>query len=248
MKRRGFTLIELLVVIAIIAILAAILFPVFAQAREKARAISCLSNMKQLGLGYTMYTQDFDQNPPMLWAWAQYFWPTEVYPYIKNSAVFVCPSDSQPVNMIWPEDNPQNLTKSYLLYVMAADVGWWDTPCTDANVEDPSNFIVFTEAGPGVSNPETYPPNYTPDNNSMCANQSSIFRETGPSCNPTTARHNGGLNWAFYDGHAKWETINQTLVQNPPANAAPNSSMPFNGWWLTKYTQWDREPSNPSIP
>ena len=60
-KRSGFTLIELLVVIAIIAILAAILFPVFAQAREKARSVSCLSNLKQAGLAYTMYTQDYDE-------------------------------------------------------------------------------------------------------------------------------------------------------------------------------------------
>ncbi|HEV2472758.1 MAG TPA: prepilin-type N-terminal cleavage/methylation domain-containing protein, partial [Chthonomonadales bacterium] len=62
--RRGFTLIELLVVIAIIAILAAILFPVFAQAREKARAISCLSNEKELGLSVLMYVQDYDENFP----------------------------------------------------------------------------------------------------------------------------------------------------------------------------------------
>ena len=62
MKKQGFTLIELLVVIAIIAILAAILFPVFAQAREKARAVSCLSNMKQMQLAFMMYTQDFDSN------------------------------------------------------------------------------------------------------------------------------------------------------------------------------------------
>ena len=64
MKQRAFTLIELLVVIAIIAILAAILFPVFAQAREKARAISCLSNLKQAGLGYAIYTQDYDETTP----------------------------------------------------------------------------------------------------------------------------------------------------------------------------------------
>jgi len=87
----GFTLIELLVVIAIIAILAAILFPVFAQAREKARSISCLSNLKQIGLGAMMYVQDYDEMYPM----ADYFgdaptyndqheWPDVVYPYIKN--------------------------------------------------------------------------------------------------------------------------------------------------------------------
>jgi len=105
--RKGFTLIELLVVIAIIAILAAILFPVFAQAREKARAISCVSNMKQMGLGIAQYQQDYDEQllksfygfpgnncdwsagaPPLL-----YSWRLAVQPYIKNTTgVFTCPS------------------------------------------------------------------------------------------------------------------------------------------------------------
>ncbi len=89
--RNAFTLIELLVVIAIIAILAAILFPVFAQAREKARAITCVSNQKQIGLGIAMYLEDYDEKYPM----ADYFtdygswndqheWPDVVWPYIKN--------------------------------------------------------------------------------------------------------------------------------------------------------------------
>src|ERR1700691_3874563 len=90
-SRKGFTLIELLVVIAIIAILAAILFPVFAQAREKARAITCVSNEKQMGLAILQYLQDNDEQYPML----QYVntgtsgpywidWQTAIYPYVKN--------------------------------------------------------------------------------------------------------------------------------------------------------------------
>src|SRR5579872_7481927 len=82
-RRSGFTLIELLVVIAIIAILAAILFPVFAQAREKARAITCLSNLKQIGLACTMYTQDYDETLPFAWS-AQGGWYNLLQPYIKN--------------------------------------------------------------------------------------------------------------------------------------------------------------------
>jgi prepilin-type N-terminal cleavage/methylation domain-containing protein len=97
MKRhQGFTLIELLVVIAIIAILAAILFPVFAQAREKARAATCLSNLKQVGMATRMYTQDYDEvlvpsylyNSTTTWKW----WWDLLQPYVKNMDVFVCPS------------------------------------------------------------------------------------------------------------------------------------------------------------
>lgn len=93
MKRRGFTLIELLVVIAIIAILAAILFPVFAQAREAARRTSCISNTKQLGTGIQMYTQDYDEKLPILGVLAEGRgrWMWQVNPYVKNRDVFKCP-------------------------------------------------------------------------------------------------------------------------------------------------------------
>jgi len=101
MKRRGFTLIELLVVIAIIAILAAILFPVFAQARENARKTACLSNLKQLGTALMMYAQDWDETFPF-WRTKchndpQYppgglFWTEQLMPYVKNADVFRCPS------------------------------------------------------------------------------------------------------------------------------------------------------------
>jgi prepilin-type N-terminal cleavage/methylation domain-containing protein/prepilin-type processing-associated H-X9-DG protein len=113
-NRRGFTLIELLVVIAIIAILAAILFPVFAQAREKARQTSCLSNTKQIGTAVTMYTQDFDEMMPPAVQTAS----TQasnicgqsggilvatvadmIYPYMKNSAVLQCPSAPEVVDL-----------------------------------------------------------------------------------------------------------------------------------------------------
>ena len=97
MKRReGFTLIELLVVIAIIAILAAILFPVFAKAREKARQISCLSNEKQLGLGLLQYLQDNDEIYPSGTAGEAYGmgWGGKIYPYVKSTAVYKCPDDS----------------------------------------------------------------------------------------------------------------------------------------------------------
>lgn len=97
MKRNGFTLIELLVVIAIIAILAAILFPVFAQVREKARQTSCASNMKQLGLAVVQYVQDYDENyaPGFTdWVGTAPTWPVAISPYVKTFKVFQCPDDS----------------------------------------------------------------------------------------------------------------------------------------------------------
>jgi prepilin-type N-terminal cleavage/methylation domain-containing protein/prepilin-type processing-associated H-X9-DG protein len=96
MRHRGFTLIELLVVIAIIVILAAILFPVFARARENARRASCQSNLKQIGLGFMQYTQDYDEQMPLQNAWSGTN-PSPhqaVQPYIKSAQIFDCPSNT----------------------------------------------------------------------------------------------------------------------------------------------------------
>src|SRR5262249_34189184 len=106
--RRGFTLIELLVVIAIIAILAAILFPVFGRARENARRSSCLSNLKQIGLGIMQYTQDYDEQFPKAWrgsantgsaATDKYKWMDAIFPYVKSEQIFNCPSHTLPVTI-----------------------------------------------------------------------------------------------------------------------------------------------------
>jgi prepilin-type N-terminal cleavage/methylation domain-containing protein/prepilin-type processing-associated H-X9-DG protein len=100
MKRKGFTLIELLVVIAIIAILAAILFPVFARARENARRASCQSNLKQIALGFKQYIQDYDELYPVATAGtingsaATPSWPFQLNSYLKSQQIFQCPSDS----------------------------------------------------------------------------------------------------------------------------------------------------------
>lgn len=138
--QKAFTLIELLVVIAIIAILAAILFPVFAQAREKARAISCLSNENQLSLGIRMYSQDYDERNILGWnccyvnkygegpgrAW----WQFEVYPYVKSTGIFACPDVSNPVFVGQTESdaqagNPFPPTDSSYRYESGIALNWF---------------------------------------------------------------------------------------------------------------------------
>ncbi|MGQ9657213.1 MAG: type II secretion system protein [Fimbriimonadales bacterium] len=106
--KRGFTLIELLVVIAIIAILAAILFPVFARARESARTTSCLSNVRQIATGIMMYLQDYDETYPAATNISRAFntqWPqlrTLIQPYVKNDKIWFCPSEPRP--SVWEQD------------------------------------------------------------------------------------------------------------------------------------------------
>lgn len=106
-KKTGFTLIELLVVIAIIAILAAILFPVFAKAREKARQTSCESNMRQLGLGFMQYVEDNNEQFPNSINYGS-GWAGHIYPYVKSTGVFSCPDDADPRTGIGGDNLPFN--------------------------------------------------------------------------------------------------------------------------------------------
>ena len=122
MKRKAFTLIELLVVIAIISLLAAILFPVFAQAREKARQASCSGNLKQIGLGIMMYAQDYDETQVPAWIqngsplnnWTN--WPVFIQPYVKSTQIFNCPDANTPTEQVTWTTNP--FGGSYAEYFM----------------------------------------------------------------------------------------------------------------------------------
>jgi len=152
-RTRGFTLIELLVVIAIIAILAAILFPVFAQAREAARKASCTSNLKQIGLGLQMYQSDYEgMFPPsqLPSSGANVSWPTMVHPYVKNEGVFVCPSGERSTV---GRDLGNGVTGTYL--------GVTDTACV------PNTFSLWGDGTslslPGMVNRLSYGRNFIPD-------------------------------------------------------------------------------------
>ncbi|MBU0609942.1 MAG: DUF1559 domain-containing protein [Armatimonadetes bacterium] len=194
--RRGFTLIELLVVIAIIAILAAILFPVFAKAREKARQASCLSNAKQLALAVLQYTQDYDETLPMGRWWygsgSWYGWNVLVQPYCKNSQIFVCPSANRGPN--------------YCDYGTTCDAS-----CSAMN--DLGNNV-------GVKIGTIH---YPAELNLFVCGFAAAYthRPTGVgavcTCTDTatalTCRHNGGANVAFCDGHAKW--LSETNIRIP---------------------------------
>jgi prepilin-type N-terminal cleavage/methylation domain-containing protein/prepilin-type processing-associated H-X9-DG protein len=160
----GFTLIELLVVIAIIAILAAILFPVFATAREKARQSSCLSNMKQLGLALSQYTQDNDETYVLLRYAAnnpaKVHWNDLVYPYVKTAAVYTCPSrtsDPNDYDLYYNVSNPGRTVYNYGTYALNAAYDNNDTaqylPGTNySKVVAPATTIALVENSQPTSN------------------------------------------------------------------------------------------------
>lgn len=152
MKQRGFTLIELLVVIAIIAILAAILFPVFSRAREQARKTACLSNMKQIGNALMMYAQDWDETLPFFAepCWGRIpnqgglFWTEQLIPYAKNKTVYKCPSATHQYgwwgsqSICWPprwgrQDNSMDCNYGYNKVMLNGGIGFGDGCSTGCN-------------------------------------------------------------------------------------------------------------------
>ena len=205
MTRRGFTLIELLVVIAIIAILAAILFPVFAKAREKARQTSCLSNVKQMALGVAMYAQDYDEKmPDHCGQRTANCWAVSIYPYIKNAQMFACPSYANSNTFgIWRDyaNGPSHpfspaLPRSYAWNLML-DV----LPL--AKIDKPAQVAVIADCdGTGWMAPLHSCIGFTDlGATQACATK---YARMQP-------RHNEGANIALADGHAKWYSGTQII-------------------------------------
>jgi len=244
-QAKGFTLIELLVVISIIAVLAAILFPVFARARENARRASCMSNLKQMGLAVMMYTQDYDEafpfsnipttvKPPGGW-WTPSanaaYWPQILYPYTKSTQVYVCPSatvDTQ--NQVYGNYGAN-------LYLMPNTDA---VPLKMAAVVSASTTYMMMDFGnlrayPGyVKSPDGYYAYLPGEGDLGVALGSTALRPDSLQSDYQSGRHFGDVNMCFADGHVKWLKSEIVLSEARKANSTyplyATSSHPVSAW------------------
>lgn len=272
--RRGFTLIELLVVIAIIAILAAILFPVFAQARASARKISCTSNLKQLSVAVLMYCQDYDETFPMVTgqnmpvapgspfdgqAWVQNDIVFLIQPYVKNFQVFFCPDRQKKVNQagdlcspsptnqdVWGYGYNWSSGYGYGLTDNSHDLWHQGDGCVLTQIADgslpgraiagvsfPAQFAILGDTGDTprqTLNTATYDP--------RCG----AGYEGGNADLPTGARHQGGNNFAFADGHAKFFKVNLTYVDPYNLGVTTPAVLPNRYWFSATWNGTDHAP------
>ena len=225
---QGFTLIELLVVIAIIAILAAILFPVFQRVRENARRSACLSNTKQLGLAFTQYTQDSDERMPNLikggsgagvsggWNYYTAFGngttPAtfdmslgSIYPFVKSKGVYLCPDDSP------GQAAGDSYAASSCLFTPTV-VGTALAPGKLLAVFDnPAGTMLLCEEASGLATGTTNDANFL---NDQTAAASGVAQGDNISL-----RHTGGCNVAFIDGHSKYFILESSGATTAPSTA-----------------------------
>jgi len=212
LRHRGFTLIELLVVIAIIAILAAILFPVFARAREKARQTSCLSNVKELTLGIMMYAQDYDERLPGSYIYVSGGWPGRIYPYIVSGTtggtggIYTCPSWPGPFNFNppLPAVSAPQLGYGYNLSYLNISYDRGGLPL--AEVQKPADTILIADSGPAWQSSDTwgFGMAYVIQ---PCSLEILVYGDPPKAGHwyPVYWRHNGLANVGFCDGHVKAE-------------------------------------------
>ena len=230
--RQGFTLIELLVVLAIIAILAAILFPVFARARENARKSNCQSNLKQIGLALRSYSQDYDERYPCYRFFDNidgltYSWRICLLPYVKNRDIFVCPS-ARNLNTFAQSTNDRSdfgvspaasgafLTSGYYCNSVHWASGAPNPPfmhrdqggISDAQIVRPAETIAVLDGGqyPKANYDRYCGPGPVADgaNDVGAGNPPTTVSTTNPFL-----RHTDGANYLFMDGHVKWQKPDQ---------------------------------------
>ena len=217
-RRLAFTLVELLVVIAIIGILAAILFPVFARARENARRSSCSSNLKQIGLGLMQYLQDYDGSFPVTYfdTTDSVFKPdgsqggytaTATFPYVKSTQIWICPS--QPT-AFYPrmqtyagEPTDRRMTYAISWYIMSHNA-LAPEPVNEASIPFPSEIIALAEGGgvnpgPTVNVDEIWTQVYASSDADCPAALKSDYK-----CRRQNGPHFDGANYLFCDGHVKF--------------------------------------------
>jgi len=246
-RNPGFTLIELLVVIAIIAILAAIIFPVFAQAREKARAITCLNNMKQVGLGALMYEQDYDAaimpEYKVTPQGGQYnYWPYLIQPYVKNINVMTCPDAPNTTNAAQGGPDWADNRHGASIGINDQISGWDDRPpITDSMIKSPSFKVQFADTNaitagdpksewngaPGQAAYNAYVADldnygayhHIPEGSGF---YDECFANTAAAWGGNIAVpvpvHQGVCNVSFFDGHAKAIKLSQYWLPKSKSN------------------------------
>lgn len=214
----GFTLIELLVVIAIIAILAAILFPVFARARENARRASCQSNLKQIGLGVMQYVQDYDERFPVITmsqTQAPYGWADSIQPYVKSVQILKCPSYTGTFG------NDPNAV-GYTTYWMNKALNYGSNSTDAVGLSQAavlnSSLTILNGDGGGSS------PNTTARFNINGCNGAGAALALATACGSTVGlattlgqggqQHLEGITLSFADGHVKWYKSNSSQVSS----------------------------------